>query len=636
MWPDNETDVDLLNVRHLVTGVADTVTNPELLPVTIGVFGGWGQGKSSLIRMIQQRLADNDDVLCVTFNGWLFESYDDAKSALMETILESIRAERTTSGKAKDLIRRLSDRIDWFRAMSLAGKGALTVGLAGADGGVSAASFLSGLSSTLETPGEEDEGADRAMDPTQTVRGFREDFIDLLDETEIDTLVVFIDELDRCLPNAVVETLEAIRLFLFVERTAFVIGADEDLVEQAVSQRFRHEGREGSFATRYLEKMIQIPFRIPPMGEQEIETYMNLLFTKLLTDEEDFRELVSQLHDRTSGDLGRISYSYEDADDLLEDCPAELGERFVLTGQLAEVLCHQFAGNPRQVKRFMNMLLLRLKLASLRDVELKMGVLGKLMLLEYFHRQRFRELAEWQNRQKGKPEELRKLEETVAERERSTTSATEAASDDRNEEEPESDAEAIEMPLTDQASAWLTDEGLTDWLQRPPRLQSEDLRPYFYIAREQTGPLSEPAIQLSPDAEEALRQLRSQAEGVRRAGASAATDLAPGEATAVFSSLVADARRAEELGRTDHPPMASIFELVEQRGDLASELVSFLRSVPPIRFASSPGVVPRTGDVLQGSPAEEQTEDLLRFWSTQDDVAPELATAADLHLEKLL
>lgn len=51
MWADRETLVDLINIQHLVATITDIVANEKLLPTTIGVFGDWGSGKSSLVAM---------------------------------------------------------------------------------------------------------------------------------------------------------------------------------------------------------------------------------------------------------------------------------------------------------------------------------------------------------------------------------------------------------------------------------------------------------------------------------------------------------------------------------------------------------------------------------------------------------
>ena len=76
MWNDRETDLDLLDFQHLTAGLLAIINNENLLPATIGVFGDWGSGKSSLLKMANKELAKYETVLCISFNGWLFEGYD--------------------------------------------------------------------------------------------------------------------------------------------------------------------------------------------------------------------------------------------------------------------------------------------------------------------------------------------------------------------------------------------------------------------------------------------------------------------------------------------------------------------------------------------------------------------------------
>ncbi|HCC57063.1 MAG TPA: hypothetical protein DEQ47_07315 [Solibacterales bacterium] len=80
MWSDNESDKDLLGFSHLQAAVLSIIENHDLLPTTIGVFGDWGSGKSSLIGMIRSELEEKDGVVVLQFNGWVFEGYEGAKT----------------------------------------------------------------------------------------------------------------------------------------------------------------------------------------------------------------------------------------------------------------------------------------------------------------------------------------------------------------------------------------------------------------------------------------------------------------------------------------------------------------------------------------------------------------------------
>ena len=77
-------------------------------------------------------------------------------------------------------------------------------------------------------------------DRTRTeIKNFRNEFKKLLEKSKVENVVVFIDELDRCLPDTVLEVFEAMRLFLFVEGMSFVIGADERLIQYSIKSKYK-------------------------------------------------------------------------------------------------------------------------------------------------------------------------------------------------------------------------------------------------------------------------------------------------------------------------------------------------------------------------------------------------------------
>src|SRR5947207_15649 len=100
MWNDCETNSDFIDYQHYVNAIVKIIDNEELLPCSIGVFGDWGSGKSSLMKMVEDRYTDQSDTLVIKFNGWLFEGYDDTKTVLMSSIVDEIIRRRTLSEKA--------------------------------------------------------------------------------------------------------------------------------------------------------------------------------------------------------------------------------------------------------------------------------------------------------------------------------------------------------------------------------------------------------------------------------------------------------------------------------------------------------------------------------------------------------
>ncbi|WP_284764347.1 P-loop NTPase fold protein [Arthrobacter sp. efr-133-R2A-63] len=112
--------------------------------------------------------------------------------------------------------------------------------------------------------------------PPKEIRALRDSFEDALKEIGV-TLVVLIDGLDRCMPGTTISTLEAIRLFLFLKNTAFVIAADDNMIKHAVKQHFQGLD-DDELVTNYFHKVVQIPIRVPALGTQEVRAYLMVLF----------------------------------------------------------------------------------------------------------------------------------------------------------------------------------------------------------------------------------------------------------------------------------------------------------------------------------------------------------------------
>ncbi|NRP76009.1 hypothetical protein ILFOPFJJ_06933 [Ensifer psoraleae] len=118
---DNETKVDLLNNEAIATTIIKLLRDRPDQPVTIGVHGDWGAGKSSVLEMIEAGFEKESKVLCLKFNGWRFQGFEDAKIALIEGIVTGLIEERPALTRAGDAVKDVFRRIDWLKVAKKAG-----------------------------------------------------------------------------------------------------------------------------------------------------------------------------------------------------------------------------------------------------------------------------------------------------------------------------------------------------------------------------------------------------------------------------------------------------------------------------------------------------------------------------------
>lgn len=402
MWKDSETETDYLDFSYIVEIMKDTINDEKLLPSCIGLYGDWGSGKSSLMHMCKRQLErQNDGTVCLLFNGWLYESYDDAKTAILASILDGIKEGRDLSGAAKITLKALYDSIDKFKVI----KGGIKFGIDMAvTGGLGAITNLTIKEITKKAKkvvnNVDEESTIQAIkdkldykEVREDIREFREKFAELIKEAGIKKLVIFVDELDRCNPATILDTLEAMRLFLFNGNVSFVIGADERHVTYAIRSKFDDiEGINMDIGKEYQEKLIQYPIRIPCMNRDETEFYIMCLLSENELTTTEFDGLLKFLQEKRKQNPLEFSITMEILKEYNEPIATRLNESLVLSKQLSGILTQGLNGNPRQCKRFLNTLDMRQKMAKYKNVTLKSSVLAKIMEVEYFQTSLFRKM----------------------------------------------------------------------------------------------------------------------------------------------------------------------------------------------------------------------------------------------------
>lgn len=417
---DHPTADDSLGFLPYALTLADIAADPATeTPLAVGMFGSWGSGKTSLMKMVNRLIhtrpaaeVEAFPVQTLWFNAWLYSREEALWRALILSVIEATRAlidrPARMAGRDGNAARRERegreraladlDRIAARIAQATQGPGGPTLSLRGDDlagarvpltdahvdlplvlglrlvkAGLVAGGRAGELGDMDDVGPSGDGGASpgvgvvdgaRALDRliatveremalaqyqrVAALDAFVRTFADVT-ERYLRTqgrLVVFVDDLDRCLPEKAVEVMEAIKLFLDATGCLFVLGVDQKVIAQGIKVRYRDfvDGGTGEMlldGARYLEKIIQIPFKLPPISVEAGEAYIVSLTADRLRD-----------------------------------------------ARCAHVFAHGLERNPRRIKRTLNIFLLLDRLAQhsehLRDV-VKPVRLAKIVVLQQHH-----------------------------------------------------------------------------------------------------------------------------------------------------------------------------------------------------------------------------------------------------------
>jgi hypothetical protein len=326
---------DKFGFEPYVKSLGDAILNlnTEDLPFTVGIFGGWGTGKTSLMHLLRNWLdrypfswhdvpgADNEGLLSFLRNdfdiAWAENSeilksddgrtiriVNDRNSAKIrinekkEKATLKISARRTYNLKVKKengklYLRRDGYKTIWFNPWKYDNKEVLwtalirsiileirnevpkgelkknaetllkdialfafKVGISTATRGVISPGDIKKMMNTME---------DQSVKEPDFLNKFESKFSELVENFvgEKGRLVVFIDDLDRCIPENAITVLESLKLYLDNPHCVFVLGMDREIVELGIKNRYGEvvqlSGRE------YLEKIVQLPFFLPPI-----------------------------------------------------------------------------------------------------------------------------------------------------------------------------------------------------------------------------------------------------------------------------------------------------------------------------------------------------------------------------------
>jgi formylglycine-generating enzyme required for sulfatase activity len=383
--------VDKLGFEPYARALSDILLDPNThTPLTLGLFGSWGSGKTSLMQQLRRAVEQDGGpgqarYRAVWFNAWKYNQEDALWRALLLVLLDDLerllrdnppakpkKGETEATPSAEELLDLLREAlyhetswsetgersINWSQALTAGAGIGLNLALSFLGPGLAAAGMAAdslqearkelGKGAPVSQVGKLAEAFRREeivhyQAQLRSLEQFQHNFALLIKTLLRPTaqapgrLVIFVDDLDRCLPEKAIQVLEALKLFLDVPGCIFVLALDSEAIESAIRRRYQGEVK----AREYLEKIVQVPFVLPPIEAGPMRAYVQAL------------------------------------------APALPDPR------CAEVFAVGLGANPRQVKRILNIFLLLSRLVERRP-ELKDAIhpvrLAKIVAIQHAHR----------------------------------------------------------------------------------------------------------------------------------------------------------------------------------------------------------------------------------------------------------
>jgi len=359
---DQPTTNDRLDFIPYVDTLVDIIQTGET-PLTIGIFGTWGSGKTSLMKMVNKKLPKSFTV--VWFEAWKYDKEETLWRALLLTVLTEIKKVVNKKKVPLDALERLEMmlyreidiekmggvKIDLMKMGGFFAKGTAQLGLSFIPGGAVLGKFIEetqkmGAKAITDdfTQAIQRERTKIHIEQVHFLEQFLEKFRELIKQfIAPNRIVIFVDDLDRCLPEKAIEVLEAIKLFLDANNCVFLVGLDQEVIARGIEVKYKEVNKNSIESQshiafegiRYLEKIVQLPFQIPPVEKSDMGKFVQ-----------------------------GLTQNWPD-----NECP--------------RVFAEGLAENPRQIKRTVNVFFLLWKLAERRKLkEIKPVRLAKIVTIQ--------------------------------------------------------------------------------------------------------------------------------------------------------------------------------------------------------------------------------------------------------------
>ena len=261
---------DELNITSHIDGISKFIINCAT-PMTISIQGEWGTGKSSIMKQVMKKIENQKEgkFLNIWFDTWMFSQFTFDKQ-LPIILLNRLVSEIIEQDKGTDTPTKQSERfLNSLRRITNVVADATNDAVKHRWG----VDFIKSFATEAQMSDEETEH----QDIYKEIEEIRNQFKRLTADSKYERFVIYIDDLDRLVPDKAVELLEVLKIFLDVYKCVFVLAIDYDVVLRGVSKKYGFDlkdRKEYEKGKNFFDKIIQVPYSVP-LKDYDFKDFIN-------------------------------------------------------------------------------------------------------------------------------------------------------------------------------------------------------------------------------------------------------------------------------------------------------------------------------------------------------------------------
>ncbi|MDP2673023.1 MAG: P-loop NTPase fold protein, partial [Nanoarchaeota archaeon] len=268
--PINNFNDDLFNFKHYADKVKRIIqlnsSNNE--PLTIGIYGKWGEGKTSFLNLLREKIEHFDkdengkEYLAFDFNPWRYSSEDEMLFDFFDGISKKFYIKKESN--VQEVGKWISKYSKYLKAIKISS----TVGLPK----ILNTKIEFNVDKIFESLGEDLKGEKISLD------FFKDKINETIKKTNF-KVVVFVDDLDRLDKNEIYTILKLIKLNANFDNFIFITTLDSEHVAKAIKDRYGDNSEDGKL---FLEKIINIPIHLPKIEEEDLQYFFETKFNQII------------------------------------------------------------------------------------------------------------------------------------------------------------------------------------------------------------------------------------------------------------------------------------------------------------------------------------------------------------------